>query len=57
MQTQRLAAFEAFHLAPNDFNGDGISDVLLRDNSGTVTFLYGTSTGAWTCWPDAGLEP
>ena len=57
MQTQRLAAFEAFHLAPNDFNGDGISDVLLRDNSGTVTFLYGTSTGAWTVGPTRAWNP
>lgn len=31
----------------NDFNGDGISDVLWRDDSGTVTDWLGTATGGF----------
>jgi hypothetical protein len=55
MQNPLTAA--SARLAPSDFNGDRISDLVLRDNTGTTTFLYGTSTGAFTVGPTSAWNP
>jgi hypothetical protein len=41
------------HLS-NDFNGDGRSDVLLRDFAGAIHFLYGSPSGGLATGPSLG---
>ncbi|WP_374956263.1 FG-GAP repeat domain-containing protein [Arthrobacter sp. MYb23] len=39
---------------PGDFNGDGHSDVLARDTSGTLWLYPGNGTGGWLSRVQAG---
>ncbi|MDO6142059.1 VCBS repeat-containing protein, partial [Paenarthrobacter aurescens] len=39
---------------PGDFNGDGRSDVLARDNSGTLWLYPGNGSGGWLARVQAG---
>ena len=39
------------HRPINDLNGDGRSDIVLRDDSGTINFSYGTADGGFTAGP------
>ena len=55
MLASSILAIDAPSLTTNDFNGDGRSDILLRDDAGTLRFLYGTTTGSFTDGPTLGL--
>lgn len=51
-------ASEEFTLASGDFNGDGFPDVVVPNQSGTLTLLRGTPAGpVWTAELAAGIEP
>lgn len=43
--------------APTDFNGDGRSDVFLRDFTGSGLFLYGTQSGGLMIGPALNWSP